>query len=142
MSDARRQINGSYGFLWLDGERVAEVLSFEAKVVGNRKEVYQSGSNDVESKLLNVKGEGSMKFKKVFSRGVNKFLESWKRGEDVRCKLEAKLDDPDAHGAERMTIDDAWFTEITAMQFEAGQALERDMPFGFAPSKLKMIETI
>lgn len=46
-----RQINGSFGSLWLDNEKVAEILSFEAKVTAERKDVLQAGSNDVDSKL-------------------------------------------------------------------------------------------
>lgn len=142
MSNARRQVNGSFGFLWWDGERIAEVLTFEAKITANREDVLQSGSTDIDSKMINLKGEGSMKIKKVYSRGVKKLLAAWQRGEDVRSKLEAKVDDPDAYGAERVTIDGVWFNEITALQFDTGQKLERELSFGFPASQLKMPETI
>lgn len=142
MSEARRQVNGSFGFVWWDGERIAEVLSFEAKVIANREDVLQSGTTDIDSKMINLKGEGTMKIKKVYSRGAKKLLAAWQRGEDVRSKLEAKVDDPDAYGSERTTIDGVWFNEITALQFETGQKLEREMSFGFPASQLKMKETI
>lgn len=137
-----RQINGSYGSLWLDNEKVAEILSFEAKVTAERKNVLQAGSNDVDSKIINIKGAGRMRLKKVYTRGINALLDAWKEGKDPRSMISAKVDDPDAFGSERVEISDVWFTEITAMQFEVGQLLEREIPFGFTPSSIKMTETI
>lgn len=131
-----RQIAGSWGQLWWDGELVFEVESFEAKITAEREDVLQSGSLDADSKITQLKGEGSMKVKKVYSRGIKKLLDAWKKGHDVRSQFIGKLDDPDAYGSERCVIDNAWFNELTLMQFELGQKLEREYPFGFTPSSV------
>lgn len=137
-----RQINGAFGTLWWDNERIAEVLSVEAKVTANREDVLQAGSLDVDSKITSLKGEGSMKFKKVYSRGVKKLLEAWQNGKDIRSKIVVRVDDPDAYGAEMGSVDGVWFNDLTALQFEVGQKLEREMSFGFPASQLKMKEVI
>lgn len=137
-----RQINGSWGQLWWDGELVYEVESFEAKLTPEREDVYQAGSLDVDSKMTALKGEGSFKVKKVFSRGINKLLDAWKNGKDVRCQLIGKLADPDAYGSERCVINNVWFNELTLMQFELKQKLEREFPFGFTASDVDFPDTI
>lgn len=138
------QINGSWGQLWWDGELIVEVESFEAKVTANREDVTIAGSLDIDSKITGLKGEGSFKIKKVYTRGINQMLERWNKGEDVRAQLVGLLADPDTVGKqkERVVINNVWFNELTLMQFEAGQKLEREFPFGFTPSDVEFPDTI
>lgn len=139
-----RQISGSFGQIWWDGELVFEVLAFEAKLVPNREDVPQAGTLDVDSKITGLKGEGTLKIKKVFSRGIAKLLNAWKEGRDPRSQLVGKLADPDTKNrrSERVTIDNVWFNELTLMQFEAGQKLESEFPFGFTASDVRFPDTI
>jgi hypothetical protein len=139
-----RVITGTFGKLWWDGELIFEVESFEAKITPNREDVQMAGSLDVDSKVTNLKGEGSFKIKKVFSRGIEKLLNAWKRGEDPRSQLVGKLADPDTKGkaSERVVINNVWFNELTLMQFEVGQKLEREFPFGFTPSDVEFPDLI
>lgn len=136
------QVNGSWGQLWWDGELVFEVESFEAKVTANRESVIVD--MDEDSKLISLKGEGTLKIKKVFSRGKKKLLDAWKRGEDPRSTLIGKIKDPDTVGkqSERVSIGNVWFTELTLMQFEKAKKLEEEYPFGFTPSDADFIDTI
>lgn len=66
------QVNGSWGQVWWDSELVFELESFEAKVTAEREDVVIG--MDKDSKLVGLKGEGTMKVKKVFSRGKKKRL--------------------------------------------------------------------
>ncbi len=137
-----RQINGSWGQVWLDGELVFEVESFEAKVIANRETVVIG--MDEDSKLVGLKGEGTLKVKKVFSRGKEALLEAWKKGEDPRSSLVGKLKDPDTVGkqSERVSIGNVWFDELTLMQFEKAKKLEDEYKFGFTPSDASFMDTI
>ena len=136
------QVNGSWGQVWLDGELVFEVESFEAKVTANRETVIID--MDEDSKLVGLKGEGTLKVKKVFSRGKKTLLEAWKRGEDPRSTLVGKLKDPDTIGkqSERVSIGNVWFDELTLMQFEKAKKLEDEYKFGFTPSDASFMDTI
>jgi len=140
--DARRQFNGTFGDLWWDGEKILETVSFEAKVTVNREDVSQSGDNSMDSKMMSLKGEGTLKIKKVYSRGLNKLLEAYKSGRDPRSQFIGLLNDPDALGKERVVIDNCWFNEFTLMQFENNQLLEREFPFGFTPKNVTIKETV
>lgn len=137
-----RQINGSWGQLWWDGDLVIEVIGFEAKITPNREDVPQAGSLDSDSKITSLKGEGSFKVKKVYSRGITKLLKAWQEGKDPRSQLVGKLADPDAYGNERIVINNVWFNELTLMQFETSQKLEREYSFGFTASSVKFPDTI
>jgi hypothetical protein len=137
-----RQINGRWGQIWWDGELVYEIESFEAKVVANREDVQMAGELDIESKITGLKGEGTMKVKKVYSRGLDKLVKAWTKGTDPRSQLIGKLADPDSYGTERVAINNVWFNEATIMQFEQGQKLEREYPFGFTPSDVTFPDLI
>jgi len=142
--DARNQINGSYGSLYWDGELLLDIETFEAKVTPNREDVMMAGSLDVDSKLISLKGEGSFKIKKVYTRGINKMLEQWKKGIDPRSQLIGKLKDPDSpkKQSERVVINNVAFGEIVLMQFELSKKLEREFPFTFTPSDVEFPDTI
>lgn len=136
------QINGTWGQVWWDGELVFELDSFEAKVSANRETVTIGMSED--SKLVGLKGEGSMKVKKVFSRGKKKLLDAWKNGEDPRSTIVTKLKDPDTIGkqSERVSIGNVWFDELTLTQFEKAKKLEDEYKFGFTPNDADYLDTI
>jgi len=137
-------INGSFGSLYWNGELIAEVDSFEAKVIANREDVPMAGTLDIGSKLMSLKGEGSFKIKKVYTRGMDKMLQQWTKGIDVRSQLVGKLADPQTHRnqSERVVINNVWFNELTLMQFELGQKLEREFPFGFMASNVEYPDVI
>lgn len=139
-----RVINGAFGQLWWDGDLVFEVSSFNAKITANREKVQMAGTLDEDSKITSLTGAGTFKVKKVFSRGLASLLASWKAGEDPRSLLAGKLKDPDTlnGGAERVTIDNVWFNELTLMDFEGGKVGEQEYPFGFTPSDVDYPDTI
>ena len=89
----RRRWNGNHGKVWWDGELLFEIEKFEAKVTANREDVI-IGDN-VDSKIVGLKGEGSITIKSVINRNLNKYLEEWKEGHDPRATIVALLDDPD-----------------------------------------------
>lgn len=142
--DGRRQLNGKHAKLWWDGELIFEVENFETKAVANREEVSMIGSMDVDSKVMSITGEGSMTLKHVYSRGVRKLLDAWKKGIDPRSTLTGLKDDPDAVGGqkERITINNVWFNEVTLLSFESGALGTREYPFGFTVSDVDIQETI
>lgn len=136
------QINGSWGQVWMDGELVFEVESFEAKVTANRETV--NIGMDEDSKITSLKGEGTIKVKRVFDRGKKALLEAWKKGEDPRSTLVGKLKDPGTVGKQssRVSIGNVWFEELTLMQFEQAKKLEDEYKFGFTPSDADYLDTI
>ena len=138
----RRRWNGNHGKVWWDGELIFEIEKFEAKVTANREDVI-SGDN-VDSKIVGLKGEGSITIKSVVNRNLNKYLEEWKEGHDPRATIVGLLDDPDMIDSkkERVSIGNVWFNEILLMNFEKGKVVEKEYPFAFTPGDVEYIESV
>ncbi|GAB6086490.1 phage tail tube protein [Alkaliphilus crotonatoxidans] len=130
--EGSRLINGTFGSVWWDGELLADIESFEAKITIDREEINMAGSLSKDSKMLGWSGEGTLKLKKVYSRAQKKIAMAIKEGRDVRSKLVAKLADPDAYGTQRVVLYNVWFSEVMLMAFEQKAKLEEDIPFGFS----------
>lgn len=69
-----RRWNGSHGKLWWEGELIFEIESFEVDVEPNREDVLIG--NSVDSKIVSLKGTGTLKIKSVINRNLNKYLET------------------------------------------------------------------
>ncbi|WP_369683142.1 phage tail tube protein [Selenomonas ruminantium] len=119
-----------------------EISKFNGKVVADREDVLIGNSKD--SKIVSLTGEGSFTIKSVINRNINKYLEEWKNGHDPRANLVGLIDDPDAvdEQKERCSIDNVWFNELTLMNFEKGQVVEKEFPFGFTPEDASFIEIV
>lgn len=137
-------IMGTYGSLWWDGIQILEIESFEARVKIDRESQNFAGDLSEDSKIKSMKGEGKLKVKHVFTRGVKALLQAYNKGEDPRSQLIGKLQDPDAVGkqSERVIIDGVWFNELTLIEFEIGKAGSREFPFGFKPSNVQYPDEI
>ena len=136
-----KTLSGTWGELWVDGEKVWEMSKVEAKVTANREDV-QLGL-DVDSKMTGLKGEFTIVVKKVYSRYVTVF-ENWKKGIDQRCQLITRLADPDAVGEqqERYSIDNAWFNELPLVNMEKGGIIEEEVSGGFTPTDMVNLDRV
>lgn len=124
-------IAGAHGTLWIDNEKIAEFT----KVTADRKDVQLGLS--VDSKIVALKGEGSVTLEKVYSRG-KKILEKLVKGNDVRVRIITNLADPDTPGKqeERISLDNVWFNSIDLINITRGEIVEEEYPFGFTPEDL------
>lgn len=136
-----KTLSGTWGELWIDGEKIFEFSKIELKVTANREEV-QIGI-DVDSKITGLKGGGSYTVKKVYTR-AKAILESWKKGKDVRCQIIAKLKDPDAVNGqtERWSANNVWHNELPVVNWEKGGIVEEETSIGFTPSDLQNLDQI
>lgn len=138
----RRRWNGSHGKVWWDNELLFEIEKFEVNVEPQRENVLIG--NSVDSKIVSLKGTGTITIKSVINRNLNKFLEEWKAGHDPRTTLVGLLEDPDMIDAqkERVSIDNVWFNKLDLMSFEKGKVVEKEYPFGFTPEDAAYVETV
>ena len=136
-----KTLSGTWGELWVDGERVAEFSKVSLKVTANREDVQID--LDVDSKMTGLKGELSVTVKKVYTR-YNAVFENWKKGIDQRSQIITKLADPDAVGGqiERYSCDNIWFNELPLISMEMGGIIEQEVSGGFTPSDLVNLDKI
>ena len=134
-------VSGAFGTMWLDNKKIMELVDVNVKVTAERVDVQLGLS--VDSKIVSLKGEGSYKIKKVYTRAAT-VLENWKKGNDIRVKITTKIEDPDSLGKqiERVSIDNVWYNSIDLIKITKGEITEEEYPFGFTPDDAKFEEEI
>lgn len=127
-----KQINGTFGSVWVNGEKWLDVESFEAKVTIDYEDVNMAEDLATHKKMIGWTGEGSMTIKKVYSRGSTLLAKSVKEGVVPDVSIVGKLADPDAFGAERVAINEVTFNEFMLLQFEQKTLATEELSFNFA----------
>lgn len=131
MDRATRVISGTWGELWLDGDKVAECYGFQAKVAFNKEDIAMCGRMSTDKKVTSITCTGSLRMHKVTSRMARAIGENIRNGRDVRFTLVSKLKDPDAYGAERVALKNVSFDDLTLADWEAKSVGRVEAPFSF-----------
>ena len=129
--DERKIINGTHGTVFLDGEEVAEVKSFQAKLEFQKEEVKIAGKMATGTKYMGYSGKGSLALHKVNSRMIKAIGQQIKEGKEPRFTIIGKLADPDSDGVERIAINNVSFDDLTLFDFEVGAVGQVECPFTF-----------
>lgn len=127
-------MNGTFGEVWLDGDKVSECFGLEAKVEFEKEEIPICGNMGTDTKLMAYKGTGSMKLYKVNSRMVIKISNKIKNGENPRFQVLSAIrpNRPNKSGnAERILVKDTCFDDLTLASWEAKAKGEVECPFTF-----------
>lgn len=71
-------------------------------------------------------------------------LESVKDGKlNIYCDLNVEIDDPDALGAEAISISNCLFTgDFDILSFQRGELIEREYTLSAQPSNIDILESI
>lgn len=118
IDSAKRVINGTYGELWLDGEKIAECTACRMVVAKNKETINLCGQFMADSKATGGSGTGSLTLYKVDS-GFAQRQAGIQDGVDVRCTIISKLRDPDSYGAERVAAYNVSFDDLTLADWQA-----------------------
>lgn len=130
INSAKRIPNGTYGSVWLDGERLAECYGAQAKVEINSETVNLCGQFMEAYKPTSGKGSGSLMLYKADS-GMAQRMQSIQDGVVPECTIITKLADPDAAGAERVAYYGVQFTDLTLADWQAATMGRVTVPFTF-----------
>ncbi|WP_251447066.1 phage tail tube protein [Vermiculatibacterium agrestimuris] len=131
VDSAKRVMSGTYGELWCDGEKIAEVSEFQAKVTKNKETVIFCGQIMEDAKMISAKGAGSMTIFHVDSGFLEKEKDV-KKGVDRRYTLVSKLADPDSWGAERVSVSNVSLDDLTLADWAAARLGSITKPFTFS----------
>ena len=128
---AKNVISGTYGSVWLDGDEMFEIKSFQAKDEYQKEEVKVAGKMATGTKYMGYSGKGSLALHKVNSRMIKAIGQQIKEGKEPRFTIIGKLADPDAEGVERIAINNVSFDDLTLFDFEVGALGQTECPFTF-----------
>lgn len=135
-----RHLSGTFGQIWYNGVLIAEMNKISVKVTANREEV-QTGLS-VDSKVVGVKGEGTITLIKTYTRFEDVRMDILK-GRDPRGVIIAKLQDPDAEGGqtERWQIGNVALSEF-GFEWEKGAVIKQEIPFTFTPTDMICLDKV
>lgn len=128
---AKNVISGTYGTVWLDGNEMFEIKSFQAKDEYQKEEVLGVGKMHKSYKITSVDGKGSVSIHKVTSQQIRNIGRQVREGKTPTFTIIAKLADPDAWGSERIAFKNVVFDDLTLFDFEVGQLGSVEMPFTY-----------
>ena len=131
MDSAKRVISGTWGEVWLDGDKVSECYGLQAKVSFNKEDIALCGQMASDKKVTSIECTGSLRMHKVTSRMALAIGENIRNGKDVRFTIVSKLKDPDAYGAERVVLSNVSFDDLTLADWEAKSVGKVECPFTF-----------
>lgn len=135
IDSAKRVINGTFGELWKDGILVAETTAFQAKIAKTKVSVQLCGQIMEDTKTTSVKGTGSLTIHKVDSAWIREQIDV-QNGVDSRHTLVSALKDPDSWGAERISLSNVSFDDVTMADWKAATMGSVTIPFTFTGAKL------
>ena len=131
MDSAKRVISGTWGEVWLEGDKVSECYGLQAKVSFNKEDIALCGQMASDKKVTSIECTGSLRMHKVTSRMSLAIGENIRNGKDVRFTIVSKLKDPDAYGAERVVLSNVSFDDLTLADWEAKSVGKVECPFTF-----------
>lgn len=131
MDSAKRVVSGTWGEVWLDGDKVSECYGLQAKASFNKEGIALCGQMASDKKVTSIDCTGSLRLHKVTSRMAQAIGENIRNGRDVRFTIVSKLKDPDAYGAERVVLRNVSFDDLTLADWEAKSVGKVECPFTF-----------
>lgn len=128
---AKNVINGTWGEVWLDGDKLSECTGLQAKVTLTKTDVNMAGRLAKSSKVTGWEGKGTLKMLKINSRILMKTINNIKKGKETTCTIISKLADPDSFGSERIVLKNVTIDELTLADWEVKKNGELSVPFTF-----------
>ncbi|MCM3599393.1 phage tail tube protein [Robertmurraya korlensis] len=126
-------ISGTYGEAWINGEKFAEVFGLQAKINILKEDVPMCGvPSGRGKKMMGWEGTGSVRFTKINSKLLKRQLDMLKQGKELMVTIVSKVKDPAALGAERVSIPNCTFDDITLADWENNTILREEKPFTFS----------
>lgn len=132
---ARRIPNGTYGSVWIDGERLAECYGCQGKVQIKSDTIILCGQFMEGQKPTSGSGTGTLLLYKVDS-GMIQRMQGIQDGSIPECTIVSKLADPVSAGAERVAYYGVMFTDLTLADWQAATSGRITAPFTFTRYEL------
>lgn len=138
--DHNKIIRGSFGKVWLNDERLANVKSFEAKATMDYEDVDVNGDLGQKHRYMGYSVAGTLTLHKYDSTVAKLLKDAIVSGVMPEIKVIAALDDPTAYGAERVALYDVTLDKLTLNKFENKGLTEEEVPF--KAGSFKFLDTI
>lgn len=127
--DHNKVLRGTFGKVWINNERIADIKSFEAKITAEYDDMNINGDFGTKKRYMGFSIAGTIVCHKANSRWLKMLGEGFTSGDVPVSKITVTLEDPSVSGSQRVLLTDVLFDELTLGQFENKTILEEEMPF-------------
>lgn len=127
--NAQNCILGTFGKLYMNNVRVANIKSFELKANLEYEDILVNGNLITQSKYKGATLTGTMVVHKVDSANIKLVKDSIKTGVMPKIKFMGELADPNSSGDEAIEVSDVHFDEATLLSFANGEVREESTAF-------------
>lgn len=138
--DSNKIILGTFGKVYINNKRIANIKSFELKASMNYEEIDVNGNLIKQYKYTGSSLAGSMEVHKVDSYNINLVKDAIKTGVMPDIKIVGELTDPNIDGDEAIEITNVYLDEATLLAFTNGEV--RDESTAFRAGGYNYISTI
>lgn len=127
--NANSVILGTWGKLYINNVRVANIKSYELKASMNYEDILVNGNLITQSKYTGSTLTGTMVVAKVDSFNIKLVKDAIKTGVMPSIKFMGELTDPNIDGDEAIEVSDVMFDEATLLAFANGEVREESTAF-------------
>lgn len=138
--DSNKIILGTFGRVFINNKRIANIKSFELKASMNYEEIDVNGNLIKQYKYTGSSLAGTMEVHKVDSYNINLVKDAIKTGVMPDIKIVGELTDPNINGDEAIEITNVYLDEATLLAFTNGEV--RDESTAFRAGGYNYISTI
>lgn len=138
--DSNKIILGTFGRVFINNKRIANIKSFELKASMNYEEIDVNGNLIKQYKYTGSSLAGTMEVHKVDSYNINLVKDAIKTGVMPDIKIVGELSDPNIDGDEVIEITNVYLDEATLLAFTNGEV--RDESTAFRAGGYNYISTI
>lgn len=138
--DANKVILGTYGKLYINNKRIANIKSFELKASMDYEDIKVNGELITQYKYTGASLAGTIEVHKVDSYNINLVKDAIKTGVMPDIKIVGELSDPNTNGDEAIEITRVLLDEAILMKFTNGEV--RDESVAFRAGGYNYISTI
>lgn len=122
-------ILGTFGKLYINNVRVAEIKSFELKASLQYEDILVNGNLITQSKYKGATLTGTLVLHKVNSFNIKLVKDAIKTGVMPSIKFMGELADPNIDGDEAIEVTNVMFDEATLLSFANGEVREESTAF-------------
>lgn len=123
--------SGKEGELWLDGVKVGQCTKCRAEVQIEYEDVSVNKKFMKDRKMTGADTDGEIEFLKINSMMTLKMHEYISQRKMPLFTIIAKIDDPDAIGAERIALYNCTFDKMILADWENGSLSKENYKFKF-----------
>lgn len=126
---AENCILGTFGRLYVNNVKIANIKSFELKASLNYEDINVNGNLITQSKYTGATLTGTMVVHKIDSFNIKLVKDAIKTGVMPSIRFMGELTDPNVDGDEAIEVSDVMFDEATLLSFANGEVREESTSF-------------